>query len=263
MNLLVHYGRVYREFIHTSFAEAMTYRTHFVLLIFMDLFFYFTTLASVSFIFDHVDKIGAWEREEFLFFISIMLAINHLHMTFISESFWRLSVDIRKGDLDFILIKPLGTLFSVFFRFIRPASLLILPVPWGLIIYFGRLIQLEPLSWVLLPFLVLLGLILLVSLEILISTSMFWIIEGWGINFLRMQMQELSRWPDFVFQTLARRVLTLVFPILLIGSAPARFLLDNQDFLPLIGMLVAILISWVLIRFFWKLGLGAYESASS
>jgi ABC-2 type transport system permease protein len=263
VGVLRHYGLVYREFVHTSFAEAMTYRTHFVLLIFLDIFFYFTTLASVSFIFDHVDKIGVWGRHEFLFFISIMLAIDHLHMTFVSESFWRLSVDIRKGNLDFTLIKPIGTIFTVFFRHIRPAGILNLVVPWGLIIHYGKIINLGALSWSMIPLLVLLGITLMVSMEILVSTSMFWLIEGWGVNFLRMQMQQLSRWPDFVFQALARKVLTIVFPILLVGSAPTRFLLDNQDFEPLLGMIAAILITWVLIRYFWKLGLTAYESASS
>ena len=87
------YTSVYREYINHAFAEALSYRAHFVLLIIMDLLFYASLIFSVDFIFDHIDHLGPWERSEFLFFISFMLAIDHIHMTLVSESFWTLYRD--------------------------------------------------------------------------------------------------------------------------------------------------------------------------
>jgi ABC-2 type transport system permease protein len=258
-----HYLSVYREFVGNSFSEAMSYRLHFVLLIVMDLLFYFSALASVDFIYDHVPMIGPWRREQFLFFVSFMLAVDHLHMTFVSENFWNFSLELRTGRLDFVLLRPLGALFTVFFRFIRPASLCNVFVPWACLIHFGRQIGLGAWDWAMLPPLVLLGLVLMVSLEILLSMSMFWLVESMGINFLRMQLQQVSRWPDFVYRYFAQKLFTVLFPILLIGSAPVRFLFDPLDWKPLAAMLVAIGASWLAIGFFWRLGLRAYESASS
>jgi viologen exporter family transport system permease protein len=258
-----HYWQVYKEFLSTSFAEAMSYRLHFVLLIVMDLLFYFSALASVDFIYDHVQTIGQWARPQFLFFVSFMLAVDHLHMTFVSENFWNFSYELRTGRLDFVLIKPIGALFPVFFRMMRPGSLCIIFVPWACLVHYGRQAGLAGWAWVALPPLVLAGLTLAVSLEILLSTSMFWLIESAGINFLRMQLQQVSRWPDFVYRVFAQRLFTLVFPILLIGSAPVRFLFDPSDWPPLLGMAAAILWTWVLIAVLWRRGLQAYESASS
>jgi len=258
-----HYWQVYKEFLSTSFAEAMSYRLHFVLLIAMDLLFYFSALASVDFIYDHVKSIGVWDRPQFLFFVSFMLAVDHLHMTFVSENFWNFSYELRTGRLDFVLIKPIGTLFPVFFRMMRPGSLCIIFVPWACLIHYGRLAGLTVWAWAALPVLVLMGFTLAVSLEILLSMSMFWLIESVGINFLRMQLQQVARWPDFVYRAFAQRMFTIVFPILLVGSAPVRVLFDPQDWPRLFGMAAAIVLSWAGIGFFWRLGLRAYESASS
>lgn len=257
------YLSVYRQFINTSFAEATTYRLNFVLLILMDIVFYVTSLMSVSFIFNHVEQIGPWTRAPFMFFISFMLALDQIHMTLVSENFWEFSFRIRQGLLDFDLIRPLSTLFTSFFRFIRAASSLNIIVTSGFLIHYGVEAGVSWHSWALLPVFLVLALVLLVSLEILMSMLMFVTIESWGINFLRMQFQNLSRWPDFVYGYYVRKVFIIAFPILLVGSAPVRFLLDWQDWqlLPLFFGAIAVL--WVLIPILWRWGLKHYESASS
>lgn len=263
MKTIKHYWDVYKGFISTSFTEAMSFRLHFVLLIIMDLFFYFSVLATVSFIFDHVETIGPWNRPQLMFFMAFMLVIDHLHMTLISESFWVLSRDLKTGGLDYIILKPVNTIFNVFFRYIRPASLCNIAVTWGLLIYYGRQLELGYQAWILIPPLALLSFALLAVVEFIIATLMFWVTEGLGINFLRMQMQQLARWPDYIFSQLARRVLTIGFPILLIGSAPVHFLFDFQRWPYLVGMLASLVVMIGVLSFVWKKGLQRYESASS
>ncbi len=262
MKTLKRYGAIYREFVNNCFAAALTYRLHFILLIVMDLIFYFTILGSVEFLFQHLDKIGPWGRTEFMFFMSFMIAVEHLHMTFISENFWEFSYDIRTGRLDFILLKPVGALFIIFFRSMRPGTLLNGFFPWAYLIYFGSQLHLNALQWLALPLLVLLGLALLTSVEILISMSMFWIVESMGVNFFRMQLQQVARWPDFVYQYFAQKFFSYLVPVLLVGSAPVSFLITG-DWTGLSKMLGLLVICWGLIGFFWRKGLASYESASS
>jgi ABC-2 type transport system permease protein len=264
MRWLVRYLGVYKEFLGNAFAEASSYRMHFILLILMDQLFYFTTLGSVAFIFDHVSVIGPWGRNEFMFFTAFMLAVDHLHMTFVSESFWNFSFDLRTGRLDFVLLRPLNTLFSIFFRYIRPATMINFVTPWAFLIHFGSAVDLGLWQWASLPFLVVFSLIFLASVEILISMLMFWTVEAFGINFLRMQLQNISRWPDFVYRGAARRFFTLVIPVLLVGSTPVKAILTPADHAwDLLGMVGMLLVIWAGIRFFWRLGLKSYESASS
>ena len=257
------YLSVYAGFLSNSFSIGMSFRTNFLILIVMDLFFYASSLATVDFMFDHVAKIGIWNREQFLFFVSFMLAIDHIHMTFVSENFWDFGFQLKTGKLDFNLLKPIGSVFEVFFKSIRPATMFNLPVPWACMIYFGSKAGVSLSGWVLLPFLLVAAITLLVSIEILICLLMFWTIEGFGVNFLRMQFQQVSRWPDFVYQTTARRIFSFGLPVLVVGSAPIRFLLDMTDWTLLVWMIAAILILWKLIAIAWRIGLNSYESASS
>jgi ABC-2 type transport system permease protein len=250
-------------FTSTSFTLAMSFRLNFFLLILMDLFFYFSSLATVSIIFDHVQTIGPWSKEQLMFFTSFMLCVDHLHMTLISESFWVFSRDLKNGNVDFILLRPIHSIFSVFFRHVRASSLCNIFIIWACLIYYGNQINLSVLAWVTLPFLVLLAFTLLAILEFIISTSMFWMTEGMGINFLRMQMQNLSRWPDFIYSKLSRRVFKVFFPILLIGSAPVHFLLDQSAWIYLVYLVMAIVISYLALLTIWKVALRQYESASS
>lgn len=262
-HVLKKYTGIYRGFVNTCFAEATSFRLHFVLLIFMDLFFYLSTLATVDFIFDYVPRIGPWNREQFLFFMSFMLAIDQLHMTFISEGFWSFSFELRTGNLDFHLLRPAGTIFAVFFRHIRPGSMMLIVVPWAFMIYYGLQLELPTLSWALLPVLLLAGLTLLVSFEIFLTMFMFWTIEVYGINFLRIQFQQLSRWPDFAYKPWPRRIFTFILPVLLIGTPPASALMATGPWYHLIYMGIATLVLWGLINRLWHIGLRSYESASS
>lgn len=229
----------------------------------MDLFFYFSSLATVSFIFDHVQTIGPWNKEQLMFFISFMLCVDHLHMTLISESFWVLSRDIKSGSMDFTILKPIHSIFTSFFRHIRTSSLCNTFIVWACLFYYGNEINLSVLSWILLPFLVILAFCLLALLEFIISTSMFWMTEGMGINFLRMQFQNLSRWPNFIYSSMSRRFFTMVIPVLLIGSAPVHFLLDHSMWHYLVYLVIAIIMSYIVLIFLWNKALNQYESASS
>ncbi len=260
---LFHYCRVYRAFLSTSFSEAMGFRTHFVLLVGVDFVFYLAALGSVSIIYDHVSMIGPWNREQLMFFMSFMLAIHQLHMAFISDNFWEFSVTLRMGMLDFILLKPISALFTTFLRRIRPGNTINLPVAFAILIYYGIQVELSAGAWTLLPVMLLLGTVLLALIDMTIVCSMFWMLEGTGINFVRIQLQQVAQWPDFVYDVGVRRIMTVVIPILLIANPPVRFLYDYGDWLPLLGMLVAIGVASAALQFIWKLGLRTYESASS
>lgn len=263
MESLRRYALVYREFLSTCLSEATSYRAHFLLLIGMELVFWATTLATIDFLYAHVERVGIWNRPQFLFFTCFALTVNHLHMTFVSEGFWIFGENLKKGDLDYDLLKPLHLFLTVFFRRSRPACMLLLPVPWIAMTYFGLQAGLPLWAWVVLPGLVLASFLLMVSFEILLASSMFVTLDGTGINFLRMQLQSVSRWPDFIYAELPRRFFSFVLPVLLISNAPVRFLFDPTDSLGLLLLLpLTGILFWIDDRV-WRWFLARYQSASS
>jgi len=257
------YLSIYAGFMSTSFSQAMSFRAHFFLLVVMDLVFYVTHLWSIDILYNHVSAIGTWDRNQLLFFASIMLAINQLTMTLVSENYWRFPLMIRTGEFDFTLIRPVNSVFISFFRVIRPGSFLNMGFTVPAVIYFGMQVGLDFWQWAALPWLILFGFLLQNSLEMFVSCVMFWMIDGTGINFMRVELQQLARWPDQMYPWALRGALTFIFPILLIGSGPVRWLYNPSDYLPMLEGFGFLLLFWVLLAFFWQMGLRAYESASS
>ncbi|MBI2518938.1 MAG: ABC-2 family transporter protein [Bdellovibrio sp.] len=257
------YLSVYKKFLDCAFSRATTFRTSFFLIVIMDLFFYASVLGSVDFIFQHVQTIGGWNRNQFLFFLSFMLAIDNLHMSFLSENFWIFALDLKSGVLDYIFIRPVSSIFLVFFRSIRVSTMLNTPLVIYFLIHFGARADLHIIDFLLLPFLLLISLLIMVEIEIIISTLMFWLIEGNGINFLRMQLQNVARWPDFVYGQWAKRIFTLFCPVLLIGTPSVRFIFKKSDCFPLLLQMIAMIVLYMIMTKFWFYGLRKYESASS
>lgn len=260
---LLKYLTIYKEIIRTNFSEALSFRLHFVLLLTVDLAFYLTTIASATFIFDHVDSLGGWSRDHFLFFISFMLVVVNLQGMLLTEAFWIFSHELRTGDLDYMLLRPAGAIFSIFFKRFRPATLLIAPVPWGFLLYYGSRVGLSTIDWLMTPPLALFAFFLMAAIELLIAMSMFWVIESVAVNFIRMQISAIARWPNFLYQYLFKIVFTVFVPVLLVGSAPVQFLFDSSQWELLLGALTAFVVISLLIRLLWQMGLRRYESASS
>lgn len=263
LNEIKHYLSVYKKFVSTSVAEATSFRVSFILMVFMDVFFNLSSLFTVSIIYDHVSLIGSWSKNHLLFFTSFMLVVDCFHMLFLSHGFWRFSDDLKSGNLDFILLRPTSSIFTVFFRYFKPSSVPDIFLTFGLLIYYGNKINLQWLDWLLLPFLILISFVLLALIEFIISCAMFWLVEGIGVNFLRMQMQSMSRMPDFIYANAMKRIFTFLVPILLIGSGPVHFLLDKSYWYLIVAMIIAIIICFYLLQYIWNKGLDFYDSASS
>lgn len=263
MKNIVHFLRVYKEYLSISLSAASSFRTHFILLILVDVAFYLTTIGSVVFIFDHLDFIGPWNKSQFMFFLSFMLLVDNIHMSLISQNYWEFPNYIKNGTLDLELIKPFPTIFIVFFKYIRIATLFISPIPIALLAYYGMQANLDLASWLILPVFIIFSIVFVVSLEMLLMLPAFWIIEGIGLNFLRMQLQSIARWPDFIFLYFTKKIFTIFIPILLVGSAPVHLLLNIKKWHLMAWMITALLIIWALTYFVWREGLKRYESASS
>ena len=219
-----------------------------------------TSFLTASFIFTHVESIGLWNKEEFLLFLSFVFAVDQTYYLFFSFNFWEFARDIRLGQLDFHLLKPAHSLFIVFTRHLAIPGLVTAFISWLLMIYFGMKADISWIQWLLLPWLLCLGLMFLLAVEILISLLNFLTVEGLGVNQIRLQLQHLCRWPDFIYKNPIRKWL---LPFLAVTSIPGRFLMDVSYWNWLFFMAAGAVILWSVILFLWPKALRLYKSPSS
>ena len=255
------YLRVYKEFFKTSLSEDLSFRANFTLQSLMNVSFIGVYFLTSIFIFNHVAQIGIWNKEQFLFFLSFALLVDQIHYLIFAFNFWIFSDDVRIGSFDFTLLKPYPSLFITFFKRLATPGFFTVCLAFFLLIYFGLKANLSLWMWLSLPFCVVLSLALLLSIEVLIAVFNFFTIEGTGINQARLQVQQLYRWPDFIYRGPARLWL---IPFLAITSIPVRYLLDFSYWTWLAVLFLGVCFFWLVIIFFiWPKALRFYESASS
>lgn len=258
-----HYLSVYSKILEVSFAKSSSFRLHFFLVILMDFLFYLVSIQTIKIIYDQVGMIGPWDENHFLFFTAFVLCIDQIHMMVLSQNFWYFSEYLRTGEFDYYLLRPISSLFMAFFNNFNFSYLLNAFFTWGLLIYYGIEIQLTFYQWIIIPPLFVVSFIFQFILEILIATSMFWTIKGLGVNILRLELQRLSRWPDFIFARYFKFVFTFAFPVLLIGSTPVKIIFQEANFSIYLLFLLLLSCFSALLYFFWKKGIRQYDSASS
>ena len=260
MKNIYKYLSLYKEFFKTSLSEELSFRINFILQTIMNISFIGVFFFTSLFIFDHIEHIGLWNEKEFLFFLSFAFAVDQTHYLFFSFNFWVFSEDIRLGKLDFHLLKPFPSLFVVLFRRLAIPGIFTICLTYSMLIYFGLQLGLSPLTWLSIPFCLLLSLFLLLGIEVLISLFNFFTIEGVGIHQTRLQIQQLCRWPDFIYKNPARLFL---FPFLAITSIPVRWILDFSYWTWFLLMLCGVVLLWLLVCLLWTKALSFYESPSS
>ena len=260
MRVIYKYIFIYKEFFKTSLSEELSFRFNFILQSLMNVLFIGVYFFTSLFIFNHIEHIGPWNEKEFFLFLSFAFAVDQTHYLFFSFNFWMFSDDVRLGGLDFKLLKPCSSLFIVFFNRLAIPGIFTILLTCSMVIYFGIQAGLSSWVWISLPFCLLLSLFLLLGIEILISLFNFFTVEGLGINQARLQIQQLCRWPDFIYKNPARLWL---LPFLAITSVPVRWMLDLSYWTWLVAMIVGVILLWSVVFFLWPKALSFYESPSS
>ncbi len=263
MKSVLNYFNIYRNFVSCSLTEELSFRLNFFLLLVVDAIFTLSALGTTFILFDHIPALGNWNRDQLQFFLVFMLIIDDFQGLVLSSNFWMLSTDLKAGNLDFTFLKPVHSFLPMFFRYLRPSSVISLVIDIALLFYFADKLNFTYVDYIALPFLLFLSVCLRFILEMAIALLMFWTTEGVGINFIRLQLQSLSRWPDLIYRGIAKKVLMTLLPVLLVGSAPMHFLFDHTKWHYILWLIVAVVVFAFILHLSWEKARIRYESASS
>jgi ABC-2 type transport system permease protein len=170
---------------------------------------------------------------------------------------------IRKGTLDFVLLKPADAQFLVStarFHVWRVFSVLNAGVI--LVLAFQRVGHGPSLVGVAMA-LVLLGAAtwILYSLWILIVSAAFFFVKVDNLTYLFSSIFDAGRWPSAVFRGALKFVFTFVIPLAVMTTFPAEALLGRLAPQALVGAVVGSLVFATLARAVWLRSIGHYTSA--
>ncbi|MGQ9505716.1 MAG: ABC transporter permease [Thermogutta sp.] len=278
MHQLFRHFMIFATFARNSLIRDMTFRANFLIEFTSSLSWVFMNLGFYILIFHYTPSLGqdtGWGKYEFFVFVGTALLINSLAGALFMTNADNFGELIRRGGLDFILVKPIDTQFLASLQRVDWSSSGNLLVGLGLTFYSLHRLGEWPsfLSVALYVFYILCGVVILYSLMFLLAATSVWLGRNETLFDFWFYIVSFGRYPMEIYQGRFghpfRWFFTFIIPVLIAINVPARFLvapLRPQSLtdwsLPLFAILATVM-AFATCRAVFQLALRSYRSASS
>ncbi len=244
----------------------MQYRIDFLVQGALALFWTSWSLVPILVVFGNRKGVAGWTFEEALVVVGWFMVMKGVLEGAVNPSLAAVVDHIRKGTLDFVLLKPADAQFLVSTQKFAPWR--IADVAAGIVTFavaFHRLGRAPEPAHVLAAILMLgCAALIIYSLWILVISAAFFVVKVDNLSFLFVSIFDAARWPADVFRGLLKLFFTWVVPLAIMTTFPARALL-GKDFGPAsaASALLGAVAFAAVARLIWRRSIGRYTSAAS
>jgi ABC-2 type transport system permease protein len=251
--------------LRASTLLALQYRYDFLVDGAISVFWTLTALTPLFVVFEQRQELAGWTFGEALLVIGWFTLLQGVLEGAINPSLAAVIEHIRKGTLDFVLIKPADAQFLVSTTRFLPWR--ITSVVAALLIFGYAFRQLgrgpSALELATSALLFVTSVTILYSLWILTVSAAFYVVKIDNLTYLFQSIFDAARWPSSVFPAGLRLLFTFVLPLALMTTFPARAMLGRIDAIEILLPVGAALGFFALSRLIWKRSIARYTSASS
>jgi ABC-2 type transport system permease protein len=265
MQVLSRYARLFLLQIRMSAVTAMQYRADFLLKGATSLVWLGVALIPLASVFHQRSTVRGWTFPEALVVVGWFSLMKGILEGAISPSLTSVVEHVRKGTLDFLLLKPADAQFLVSTARFEPWRVMDVLGAFGVFSFaFHRIGHAPSPHAVLLAIaLLVVAIFVLYSLWILVVSASFWVVKVDNLSYLFGSLFDAGRWPIAVFRGFLWFAFTFIFPLALMTSYPAMALLGRLPATTAIAALAGGLGFAFIARLVWRRALAFYTSASS
>ena len=251
--------------IRASALLTVQYRVEFLFEAITIVFWSAATFVPLFVVFDRSDAVEGWTFPESLLVLGFFLLVKSLYEGAVNPSLLQVVEHIRKGSLDFVLIKPADAQFLVSTAKFEPSALVGGTAAVGLLAWASSRAGAEPTLEGIVSMGLLLGVsvVLLYSFWILVVSAAFYVVRIDNLGYLLGSVLDFGRWPASIWRGALHVVFTFVIPLALMTTWPAEALLGRLGLTEALGAVVGTLAFAFVARRIWLAALGRYTSASS
>jgi ABC-2 type transport system permease protein len=183
----------------------------------------------------------------------------------LSPSLMAVVEHVRKGTLDFVLLKPADAQLLVSLSKLEPWRVVDLLGAGAIFaVAFHQLGRVPAAADVLLALVLLVAAVaVLYSISILVVSVAFIAVRVDNLLYLFQSIFDVARWPSSVFRGFLSAVFTFVLPLALMTTYPALALLGKLTGATAISALVGTVVFAGIARAIWRISIRRYTSASS
>jgi ABC-2 type transport system permease protein len=257
--------RVVRAQLRASVAIALQYRLEFAVEGALALLWIGVTLVPLLVVFGSRETVAGWTFPEMLVVLGWFVALKGVLEGTLSPSLLQVIEHVRKGTLDFVLLKPADAQLLVSLSKIEPWR--VTDLAGAAVIFaiaFHRLGHPPAAHDVLLAAALLCcAVLVLYSIAIVVVSIAFVAVRVDNLLYLFQSVFDVARWPSSVFRGALAFLFTFVLPLALMTTYPALALLGKLTVPTAVAAVAGtLLFAWVA-RGIWKASIRRYTSASS
>jgi ABC-2 type transport system permease protein len=249
--------------LRASAILALQYRLDFMLDAIMSFFWTGSALVPLVVLYGQRNAVAGWTWPEALLVVAWFTLLKGVLDGAVQPALTNVVEHIRKGTLDFLLIKPVDAQFMVStsrFELYRGSDVFggLALLGWAL----HRLGRWPSASGVAMATVLLLGaVVILYSIWIIVVSLAFFVVKVDNLSYLFSSIYDAARWPASIFRGVLAFVFTFVIPLALMTTFPALALLDRLSLVRALGALMAAGFFALVARRVWVFAIGHYTSA--
>jgi ABC-2 type transport system permease protein len=254
-----------KKIFKTSLIAELEFRVNILLKVINDVIWYVTQAILFEVLFQLVPRIGDWTLESSRIFLGILFIVDASFCILFYDNMLKLSDRVRRGDLDFILAKPMNSQFAMSMNKMNVSYIinLIMVIGWFSYHLWHSPIELSPIRIFFFPVLIISSVCVVYSTRVLFCTLSVIYTRADYIMSIWYQLYRFGSRPDAIYPTAIRFVILSALPFALIASVPARWLLFQASWGWYFWSIFVGISFLFLSHLFWNFALKHYSSASS
>lgn len=221
-------------------------------------------LYFLNALFTEVGNLGGWSLYQVLALFGVAMILEGLLEAWLFPCLHALSEQVRTGDLDYLLVRPIDSQFLVSCSKISLWELPRVFIGLAMVVFsMYKEGALNPENLAAFVGLMTAGVAIFYSLFLITCTLSIWFVKLGDIWIFSYALMEISRFPVSALPKSMRTYLTYLLPVYFISNVPinaAMGLIQWKEFLTAILFAVIFLCAS---RIFWLYALKSYTSASS
>lgn len=246
-------------------AEELQYRANFVASFASTCFYLLTALLTLSLFFRHATTLGGWDFWEVVVLLGVFNALSGLVEAILRPGIGDLAAQVRSGNLDLVLSRPVDAQVFVTFRHIdiwRLADILLgLGVSAYALVHLGHF----PTSWQVIAFFLTFAAAALVvyAIWVTLMSLAFWFVSVENIATLFDAVFEGARYPVSAYPAALRFLFFYLLPVAWTTTIPASALTGRLNLPTALAAAGVGLGALVFSRLLWRAAIRRYTGASS
>lgn len=262
---MIKYLKLYYFLVKYNLSRDLQFRSDFWISVIARVVWFFISVSFFYIIYRHTITINGWTYYQSLLLISFFEFTESFLYVFFIANLSQMPTYINDGELDFVLLKPVDAQFFTSFRYFSLASALNLLPPTVLFFIatnkLGTSFSFEQLTVFVVAFFS--SIIILYSVWFITVISLFWLAKIYEIHEFFLSLFRFMRFPTSIYEGAVRNFFTFVMPIIFTIAVPVQVILNSIDLKRVAILPILAIITFVVARTVWKLGLKRYSSASS